>query len=193
LGAVTPSWDPKVPAPSSPYTTRFILSQLTSSTKNISIDADIVNAFFVEEVQRSSSPSADAMDVEQPTEASNTPIVVDFDNVSPVLGILATQGLKELKLTWKGVEHTYALGLPSTKLVAVQHTSKSIKDASASSTTDSIKWNLYSVEFTPPSPMMQALCQARLKNILAAQRGANGVIPQSIEAIWSKVGQKISS
>jgi hypothetical protein len=77
LGAVTPQWDDSILPPSAPYTTRFELSLVTASTKGISIEADANDAFF------SSSIGSEVQ-------------------VAPVLPILATQGLTEMKISLCG-------------------------------------------------------------------------------------------
>jgi hypothetical protein len=162
LGAVCPTWDDTINAPSHrsenfleirrrdfflnifpshfgfvihSYTTRFEMSLPASTFSGTPLTKDLDEAFFQ-------------------------------DGSCTVMAILATQGLKEIKLTTPTDSETRVWRLQSfDSHVAVNE----------------MVWDAYKSEFEPSLEALQCLCQARLKNIIAAG-GA--------DEVWARLSTK---
>lgn len=141
IGAVCPTWNDEIAEPPAPFTTRFEMTSLVSTTLSHPINEDISEALF----------SGDMI----------------------ALAVLATQGLKSLKIEDKRGEETvvrlFTLSYVGDKdgLVTV---------IQSSPTTEKHTFRTLCSSFKPNNAATRALAQARLKNILQHHKNVDRVI-----------------
>lgn len=124
-------------------------------------------------VKKPSAPYTTRFEMTLPASTfASTPISKDIedaffqDGSCTVMAILASQGLREIKLSTPTFNETRCW-----TLVSKQHLV----------TVNERAWDTFSIEFEPSIDALQCLCQARLKNIIAAG-GA--------DAVWSRLSRK---
>lgn len=131
IGAVCPTWDDALPEPPAPFTTRFAMSSLVSTTLSHPIHEDISEALF----------SGDMI----------------------ALAVLATQGLKSLKIDDKRGNETV------TRLFALSYELEPHGIVTITQSSPSVgryRFRTLCSSFKPNNAATRALAQARLKNIL---------------------------
>lgn len=141
IGAVCPTWNDEIVAPPAPFTTRFEMTSLVSTTLSHPINEDISEALF----------SGDMI----------------------ALAVLATQGLKSLKIEDKRGDETVV------RLFTLSYVAEKdglVTVIQSSPTTEKHSFRSLCSSFKPNNAATRALAQARLKNILQHHKNVDRVI-----------------
>lgn len=136
LGAVCPIWDETIEFPEEGFTTRFLMKDIVTSTRSISLEDDVNQALF--------------------------------SGGSTALAVLSTQGLRKLIISTPNIPNR----LWDLDLINESSTVVVKSDAGEN------YWRLFEEKFYPDIAATQALCQARLKNILQNYDNVENIISQ---------------